>query len=84
MINVRDYIAGLPEDERQEIKRQAEELRAAMDGPIDCSDIPEITELGPRPERDAEGRLIMRPELREIFDERWEKDEPGYRFLKDH
>jgi hypothetical protein len=26
----------------------------------DCSDIPEITELGPRLERDAEGRIIPR------------------------
>src|SRR5271166_3697327 len=36
-------------------------LEAAMNHPIDTSDIPETTKLGPRLKRDASGRLQKKP-----------------------
>jgi hypothetical protein len=43
----------IPDSTPEELQR----LKAAMDHPVDTSDIPETTKLGPRVMRDASGKL---------------------------
>ena len=50
---VRLSAAELPVPTTEELQR----MEAMMDGPVDTSDIPETTELGPRVKRDASGKL---------------------------
>jgi hypothetical protein len=50
---VRLSAADIPVSTSEELQR----LKAAMDDPVDTSDIPETTGLGPRVKRDASGKL---------------------------
>lgn len=66
------------------IERQGDEFVAAIsDEDMEAHGLREGDRIMFHPVKLEDGRTELRPEIQEAFDESWEQNESGYRYLKD-